>query len=153
MITEIIFLLTISIATAYALYEDRNGDVHPNKDWIMVLIVMAVCSIIVAMFDNRMSFLMDFVRSMFMAVGIYALLFDYLIVIVHKVRRVIELKPGEKWYNRMSDTAIPDKWDWWRAMHWYGRLFARIWVFSICVIVYFCPCKIQHYTNQCFICQ
>lgn len=153
MITEIILVITLLLPTAYALWDDRNGDKHPNRDWLIIGIAMFVCCVIVSVIDGRFGFLFNMLRSVSLSLGMYVLIFDWAVVLMLVSRDVIELKRGEKWYNHFSNTAWPDRWDWWRWLPWYGRLFVRLWIFTVLAIIYFCPCKIQAYENACMICR
>jgi hypothetical protein len=91
MITVIIFVLTLLLPTAYALWEDRNGDVHGkwNKDWIAIVTIMIVSSAIVSIFDGRFGYTFNFVRSMCLSLGLYILIFDWLVVLMLVNRDVI----------------------------------------------------------------
>lgn len=153
MITEIFFILILTVPTIYAVWEDRNGDEHPNHDWVGILVVMVICSLVVGFIDGRMSFAMDFIRALCLSIAIYVLLFNWLIGYVLWKRGVIELKPGKKWYNHYSKTAIPDKWMIWNTARWWQKLFFQILIAMWPAAVYLCPCRIVSYYNTCFTCR
>lgn len=150
-ITQIIIIVTLCAPLAYAVIEDRNGDKHPNNDWMIIGLFMLVASIVSAFIDGRFNFWFNLFRSFMLSFGIYVLLFDYIVSIVLVMRGTVEGKINP--LKHFSDTAIPDKWAWWRAIGWGGRLFVKAWVFAVCYIVYFCPCKIADYNQTCMICQ
>lgn len=149
-ITQIIIIITLCIPLGYAIWEDRKGDKHPNHDWVIIGIIMVVVSFIAAFIDGRFNIWFNWFRSFMLSFGIYAALFDYGVSFMYLISKKVERKVNP--LTHLSDTAWPDRTPWWRALGWGGRLFVKAWVFAVCYIVYFCPCKIADYTQTCMIC-
>lgn len=151
--TDLIYIILLSLPTLYAVYEDRNGDKHPNHDWTYILVIMVICSTVVALTDDRTTYWLSFVRAFLMSFSIYVLLFNWLINYVLWKRGVVELRKGVKWYNHFNKTSWPDRWMVWNTARWWQRVFIQLLVCSPFWSVYFCPCKIVSYYNECFICR
>ena len=107
----------------WELFNDKQGDIHPNNDWMMRGIMMVASATLVSLFGTK-----GFFPALGLSLGIFFLLFDYLINIVN----------GKKqWWSALSPTAIPDKWEYWAATPWYSRLLIRIIVFGTAFSIYF----------------
>lgn len=150
---DFVFILLLLTPTAYALYDDRDGDKHPNRDYIMIGITMIIASVVVALFDSRLGFWINMLRNLLMSFGLYSLIFNWAVVYMLVKRKVIELPKGVKWYNYFSATTWPDNWFFWNQLSWWKRLLIQLWIFGVCASVYFCPCKIVSFYNECFICR
>lgn len=150
---DIIFILILLIPTGYALWDDRNGDVHPNNDWLKIGGVMIICSVIVSLLDHRIGFWINMLRTFLMSFALYGLIFNWAVVWMLVKRGIIELPKGVKWFNYFSKTSWPDNWMIWNTLRWWQRLLTQLLIFCWPAVLYFCPCKIQSYYNQCFICQ
>lgn len=121
------------------LYADRDGDEHPNIDWLWRGVVMLAVSFILAFLADENQVLVFF-RSFALSFGIFTLFFPYLVNIVHNKKR---------WWDSLSPTAWPDKVYIWRASPWWARLFFLLVIFGACVMFYFCPGKIVSFYNPC----
>lgn len=151
--TDIIFIILLLIPTAYAVYNDRDGDVHPNNDWVQIGVVMLVCCLVVSFVDTHLNMLANLLRTFLMSFGLYCLLFNWAVVIMLVNRGKIELPKGKKWYQHFSKNTWPDNWFFWNQLSWWKRLLIQLWIFGVCASVYFCPCKIVSFYNECFICK
>lgn len=140
MITELLFILLFCVPLFCELYDDRHGDEHPNNDWVWRGLLMMFVSVAYAMYQPHEHFFASFGRAFVMSFGIFVLVFNYAINIIHK-------KP--RWWDSLSDTAWPDRLDYWRLTPWYGRLLFMLIIFGVCAFIYFCPGKIVSYYNNC----
>ena len=106
---ELLFLLLLFAPVLWELLDDKEGDVHPNNDWIVRGSIMVVASFIVAVLSAGER---GFFASLAFSFSLFSFFFPYL----------YNLLNGKKpWYNYLSLTAIPDKWELWRGTPWYSR--------------------------------
>lgn len=120
---EIISLIVLSTPVLWELFNDRNGDIHPNNDWLIRGLIMLASAVVVSIGTDR-----SFLQALTMSFGIFSLIFPYLYNILN----------GKKpWYNYLSKTAIPDKWTYWAGTPWYGRMIILLIVFLTCFSIYF----------------
>lgn len=147
-ILEIISFPALGTGLYYALYDDRNGDKHPNHDWVAIGIVIAVSSICISLisqieliFNHQMfswlRFGIDNLRNAAMGLAICIIFFPWVVCYMLVTRKVIELPRGNKWYNHFSKTAIPDKWPWWCRLHWSVRFTIGVVVALPFIFIYF----------------
>lgn len=142
MTIEILCILLLSSPMLVELYNDRNGDHHPNNDWMLRGLLMLVSALIVFFIHPHKNFL----QGLLLSFGIFLLFFPYLINIVHYQRKVII---DSRWWDHLSSTAIPDKWYWWSNTPWYGRFFIMAAIFAACVMLYTCWGKFFGFSNPC----
>jgi hypothetical protein len=129
-------LLLVIVATVWALYDDRKGDKHPNKDWIGIGIIMVVSSIWVGL--SEMSWLM-MVKGLCVAYAGFLLFFppmiNFLLMrISFKNLHRIELDDIVYCFRHLSPTSVPDKWKWYRAIPWYVRILVYLLLFVLSII-------------------
>lgn len=138
---EIILLVIAPLS--YALWNGRNGIKHPAKDQVIIVgIIMLVSSFWIGVAE--MSWLM-IVKGICVSYAGYLLFFPPLMNFV----RVIRWNKGLEshiWVNgeikktivycldHLSDTAIPDKWRFYRAIPWQIRIAGYLVVFVISII-------------------
>jgi len=122
---EILFLLLLFSPVVWELINDREGDVHPNKDWIMRGAIMIVASFLVAVLSAGER---GFFVSLGLSFAMFSFFFNYL----------YNLFNGKKpWYSYLSLTAIPDKWEQWRGTPWYGRFIILAIILGTALSLYF----------------
>lgn len=147
MFLQVFCVLILCTATGWALYDDRNGDKHPNRDLWTVFILSLVTSAIVAVLDQRAAHWFDVIRSIVLSGAIYVSVFPFAVNYMLWKRGILNTRT---WWNHLSPTAWPDRLPVWRQTPWYGRaLFAAI-ILIAAGIVYFCPGQILFYGNGCF---
>lgn len=128
--------LVYSTGLIFALYDDRHGDKHPNRDWLAIGLVILGTALCVSLtrvlpgwvqhdFFDWGTFLIGIIKGCAMGTAHCILLFSWAVSLMMIKRKTVELPAGEKWYNHFSDSAIPDKWPLWRKLHWSIR--ATIW--------------------------
>ncbi len=142
---DIFRIICLSLPVFVELYDDRNGDKHPNNDWLFRGITMIFFSGLFALLYHDK----NVIQNLLLSFGIFAFFFPYLINIVHLKRGVIKLAPGEKWYNHLSAKAWPDNQEWWNGIPWYARLIMMGIVFLACALVYNCWGKLYVFSNAC----
>ena len=145
---EIIAVLILCLPTAWALYDDRNGDYHPNKDLYGVGAIMCVCVFVQLCISHVTPVWLTIIRGFVLSTGIYIAIFPYAVVALLRKRGII-LKAA-KWWDYLSYSAWPDRLELWRGTPWYGRMIIVLIILAACISVYACPYKIQSYYNQCF---
>lgn len=120
---EIIALIILCIPLIWELIDDKKGDLHPNKDWVIRGGLMLITSALTLLFVDR-----GFLQAFGMSFGIFVLFFPYLYNIFNKK------KP---WYNYLSLTAFPDKLTIWRMTPWSVRMGILGIIFGIGLSFYF----------------
>lgn len=125
---ELLNIFILFAPTIYEAYEDRKGDKHPNLDWAYRGGLMIGAAALVATISPWMGVERNFFRSFALTFGIFTFFFPYLINIVHKKK---------KWWDSLSDTAIPDKWTYWRLTPWPVRMFILAIFLGIGLTLYF----------------
>lgn len=130
-------LLLVIVPTAWALYDDRKGDKHPNKDWIGIGIIMVISSFWVGL--SEMLWLM-MVKGLCVSYAGFLLFFPpfmnwVLIKEENGVKGFINAKHKIiHCLDHLSLTAIPDKWKWYRAIPWYIRISGYLLLFVLSII-------------------
>lgn len=137
MILEIFCLLIFCTPIIWEWYQDRNGDKHPNYDWVLRGLLMLCVSVVVAIIHPAKNFWQAFVLSFAM----FTVFFPYGINIIHYKRGVIE---NPKWWSHLSKEAVPDKWLF--PIPWYGRMFFMIIILTAAIKVYVCWQSLFTYT-------
>jgi hypothetical protein len=140
-------ILILFIPTAWALWDDRNGDKHPNKDLLGVGLLCIVTSSIVTAINPLTNWWFDLIRSLALSGAIYTSIFPYAVNYMLFNRGIINAK---KWYDHLSKTAWPDRLPLWAGSPWYVRAFVYFVILFIGAQIYFCPGKIIDYFNACF---
>jgi hypothetical protein len=143
--TEIFAILMLCAPLFAELYDDRDGDEHPNQDWIwrgvlMIIFAALAAFMYIELYRGPADYFKKFGQNFVLSFGIFSLFFPYLINIAHNKKR---------WWDSLSKTAWPDKVYLWRMTPWYGRLFILLVLFGVCVIIYTCPGKILSFYNPC----
>lgn len=146
MFMEIFAILLLISPTAYAVWEDRKGDKHPNKDLVLISVIVVLMALLTALINPRISFIIDSLRGASFAAGFFILFFAPAINIVLYKNGIIS---NRKWWNHLSLTAWPDSESWWSQTPWYGRLLFTGVAFYSGFVIYFCPCKLVDYTCKC----
>ena len=138
MILQIFCVLLLLCPLAYALWEDRDGDSHPNNDLLDILIIGVVAALSVAtihpMQPRFVDWLLDALRAGVFSASCYIALFPYLVNIMHYKRGVTA---DRRWWDHLSLTAWPDKWWLWRELHWSVRMILLILILATSTIIYF----------------
>lgn len=147
MLLETICILILSISTAWSLWNDRNGDVHPNHDLVTISLLDVLAAVAVALINRKTFFWLDFLRALVLGWAMYVALFPYLVNWMLYKRGVIHDK---RWFDHLSTTAWPDRLKIWRETPWYGRMFFCLIILGIGIGIYACPYKISSYENHCF---
>jgi hypothetical protein len=145
--SEIIALILLSLPLIIELYDDRNGEKHPSKDWFYRSFIAVVAAIAVASVWPKLGFWIDFLRGLVLSFGIFALFFPYLMNIILYRNGVIT---NHRWWSHLSTKAALDSWRLWGNSPWYVRLFILLLTFFAACLVYYCPCKLLRYENPCF---
>lgn len=142
MFLEILSFITLLIPTLYEAWNSRRGDKHPNHDLIRVGLLSLIVSGIVIIFNHRV----NFVQVIVLSLADFALFFPYLV-------NVLQMKfiPNHKikWYDHLSKTAIPDKWEQWNQLNWIIRLLMVLIIFSGAIKLYLCWGKFLSYGYDC----
>lgn len=134
MILEILSVFILTFPLLIELWDDRHGDVHPNHDVIWRGILMVVCSGLARLINPSHNYF----QALSLSVGIFTFFFPYLVNIKLLKNKVIQDK---KWWNHLSTTAIPDKWEWWSGTPWFGRMFFMAVILAAGIMTYVCwPC-------------
>lgn len=120
--------LLLILPTAWHLYQDRNGDPKEEK---LIDILIVVCLAIFAAVAGYLIADKPILDSLLLAWGFHFLVFDYLIVIILKGRRVIETK--ESWYSYLGESYTDDVL---RQFHPHLRFGIKLVIFIAAVTVY-----------------
>lgn len=134
---ETLCVLILNTSLIWNLWDDRNGNTHiKSDDWILRGLLILVSSIVVwfigyywGLHDH------NFWQALFLSFAMFAAFFPYLINIIHYKRGVTTDK---KWWSHLSDRAIPDKLDMWRATPWYARMIIYLIILGAAVKLYIC---------------
>lgn len=148
MLLTTLLILVLAAPTAWALWDDRNGDVHPNNDLITISWLTLAACFLVAGVDPLTVYWLDTLRCLTLSVALYVAVFPYAVNYILIKRGVINARA--KWYDHLSKTAWPDRTGWWQATPWYARMFFALVIFLAALKVYFCPGQILEYGNCCF---
>lgn len=140
-------ILILGTPAVWALYDDRNGDKHPNRDLVKVTIITFVAAPFVALIDPHTTFLLDTIRALVLAGGIYVAVFPYAVNFMLWKRGILNTST---WWDHLSATAWPDRLGIWQQTPWYGRVLFAIIVLIAAAIIYGCPGQILFYGNGCF---
>jgi hypothetical protein len=141
MVALVLSILLIPILTE--LQDDKSGDIHPNYDWVVRVMLMTV-------FGSFCTVLRPINEYFFLSVALYAgasalfftALFDYCMNYVHLKNHVTAYRTigGVRipfnllskrevvlhCLNHLSKTAWPDKTRLWIAIKWQGRLIVKL---------------------------
>lgn len=115
-----IFLLLCPIG--FAIWQDWDGDKHPNRDLVQIAIVGALASMTVGIIEaehGREFFCTTFYAAVFSAawfIGVFPYAINYILISRGIMNRRL------KWYDHLSATAWPDKCWWWRGLPWWIRV-------------------------------
>ncbi len=109
-------ILLFLIPTLLAVYEDRNGDKHPNIDLLITGCFMLYISLAAFLLVGDWKVL---ITANLHQIGLFIFVFPYLVNYVHFKRGVTS---DPKWWNHMSKSAVPDKWPIWYKRPWYIRM-------------------------------
>lgn len=140
-------LILVIPAVLFALWNGRNGLVHPNSRQVIIIgFIIIVCSFIVVVMRrdefNGASFngLISNLQCLAVSITGYGLLFPYAFNYMwfrkffgHEVHLPIILKYI---VNHLSEDAIPDKWFLKYNVHWIIRLLLYL-VFFVGAIILF----------------
>jgi hypothetical protein len=131
---EIVCALIMVLPTyPLAVFMDRKGDKHPNLDNLIIAFVIFLAAGICLFIGEK-----NIVQYALLGASYYVLFFPWLISLhLVKIWKNVELKKGIEWYNHFSDTAIPDRWEWWR-IHWIKRLVIQLIVITGPLLIYDC---------------
>lgn len=133
MLLESFCIFILCLPTLYAVWEDRNGDVHPNNDLVIITLIGLVAASCVGLMRGN-SFWNDNFKGAFLSFCIFVSIFPYLMNIVHLKRGVTYNKV---WWNHLSKTAWPDRLPTWRNLHWTLRMLFYALVLFTGIITYF----------------
>lgn len=142
-----ITILLLSVPLLCELYDDRLGEQHPSNDWQYRPLLMLITGFFSAILLPKLGFWIDFLRGVVLSLGIFTLFFPYLINIILVHNRIIT---NRRWWDHLSGKAWPDRLQIWAETHWLIRMFVLMLIFSACCVVFFCPCKLIGYENNCF---
>jgi len=92
-----------------------SGEIKPNATWLQAGLVYA--------------------STIFMALSIHFLVFDYLIAATLKRNNVIN--PQSNWFNYLGKSSWIDTRKWWIACGPWVRFGIRLAVFAIALLIYF----------------
>lgn len=125
----ILLIILLLMPTVWALWDDRNGDVHPNNDLLMIGLLIVVFSIVVAAVDPLTTFRFDLIRCLVLSSALYITLFPYAVNYMMQRRGIYYSRI--KWYSHLSKTAWPDKLPLWSGTPWFVRMFVLFIILSI----------------------
>lgn len=119
---EVLAMVLLCIPTAWELWEDRDGDVNKKLD-VFVRCILVAASAVYPWYIGH-----GYIASVFMAGGIFAMVFDYL-------ENKINLKRKD-WFSFLGTTSEQDKIKWWRNMKPLNRFYIRAAIFGGCLSWY-----------------
>ncbi len=131
MILEIFCIACLCLPLLWELWDDRNGEKHPNNDWALRALFMVLGSGLASLFSHKH----NMIQNLLLSLGIFVFFFPYLMNIVHLKRKVTTDK---KWWDHLSKDAWPDNQDWWNGIPWFARLVLVGIVFAATLMVYNC---------------
>lgn len=119
---EVIAIGLLCIPTAWELWDDRDGDPNKKLD-VFVRCILVAGSAVYPWYIGH-----GYWASVFMAGGIFTMVFDYL-------ENKINLKRKD-WFSFLGTTSEQDKIKWWRNMKPKYRFGLRLGVFLITLFFY-----------------
>jgi Mn2+/Fe2+ NRAMP family transporter len=133
-LVAIVAPLILSIPFIVAMWNDRNGDKHPNFDWILEVTLMIVVAYLVqwkVVPEKKMYQTLILSGAIFFSLFPFAV--NYMLIFITKK---IELKKDVKWYNHFSKDAIPDRWPFWNELHVIQRILVLVVVLALAIWLY-----------------
>ena len=151
----IISLIILLFPTWFEVYRDRNGDIHPNYDWkfrgLTCIIAGFLAPYGVHDYTGWESYVLTSIKYTTISIMLFTSIFPYWINFVHLKNNVTRFAGVTKSHRydfkfltyseilkhvltHLSDTAWPDKEQWYRSLRWIGRLI--IYGLILCVSIY-----------------
>lgn len=119
---EVLAMVLLCIPTVWELCDDHKGDSNHAFDVFIRVGLVLLMSIFPWYIGH------GYIASIFMAGGIFALVFDYL-------ENAINLRRKD-WFSFMGTTAKQDQVKWWRNMSPDHRFIGRASIFILCSVWY-----------------
>lgn len=131
-------LILIVPVTAWALWNDRNGDDHKKGNYndISWETWFILTSSAIVYWIEDYNWLIYF-KSLAISITGFGLIFPYAFNwywLYHQRSQLTGLRRFIRAMSMLSDTAIPDKWKWWRSLGWFGRLLVYVVLFTLALI-------------------
>ena len=163
LLKSLLFLLNIT-PLYWEIKNDTNGDEHPNYDWerrmFLCSLVGVISAISIHWFSPWWEFLLFAVKYSVCCAGIFSAIFPYWVNYVHLKKGIVVISKdvSTKAYkgiiryhfesltkkeifihvvSHLSDSAIPDKWKFWRKIGWVGRLIVYAFILTCSSILWF----------------
>ena len=111
---HLVIVIVLSLPLLWELNNDRNGEWRKDKARdvaVRCFLFLACSSIWLFQFHWLVCLSMLFLSS-----AIHFFLFDYLVVLVLRKRKVID--PDANWFSYMGEESLTDNISWWRSDPW-----------------------------------
>lgn len=146
MLLQIFVFLLMCLPTAWALYDDRNGDKHPNRDLWKIFYLSVVVTGVSAFINRVAPPYLDVMRYFILTWALYVVVFPYAVNYMLWRRGIINVA---KWWNHLSATAWPDRLTQWSGLPWQIRVIMLLMFLSAALAFYLCPEKVIAVENAC----
>jgi len=149
----IVSFILLLLPTWLEVYKDRNGDVHPNHDWIFRGVLCLIVGFLLGLVSTtNHHFLLPCIKYTISSALLFAGIFPYWINFVQLKNGITTYAKVPKLHlygyrllsksevldhvlNHLSDSAWPDKTKWWRSIGWLGRLIVNMILITIAVLL------------------
>lgn len=140
MINLLSIILLVLPSVSLKLYRDRNGVKHPDPEgvaWVLTCWMLGFIAVAFIQYPHESMPHVLLLKCLAVSFTGHGLLFTYLFNILwaYKTNPSAPFRIKQFYVlNHLSDSAIPDKWQWWRSLGPYGRLAVYLVCFVLSIL-------------------
>lgn len=140
MINLLCIILLVLPSVSLKLYRDRNGRRHPDPDGVLELIyIWSICALFAWYIRHELHHETSALIRLLMCYAVsftgHGLFFTYTYnwMWFYKYYNIKYFSLPKYIFTHLSDSAVPDRWKFWRSLGPYGRLAVYILIFTAAV--------------------
>lgn len=120
-------ILLVAPSVSLKLYRDRNGRRHPDYEgvaWVLTCWMLGFISVAFIQYPHESMPHVLLFKCLAVSFTGHGLFFTYIYnwMWFYKYYNIKYFSLPKYIFTHLSDSAIPDRWQWWRSLGPYGRL-------------------------------
>lgn len=145
MINLLCIILLVLPSVSLKLYRDRNGRRHPDPEgvaWVLTCWMLGFIAVALIQYPHESMPHVLLLKCLAVSFTGHGAIFNYAFNALWINKASHSGFDRQQWFeyrvhyvlNHLSDSAVPDRWQWWRSLGPYGRLAVYLVCFVISIL-------------------